>query len=193
MLECLKRTSNLFMFQELKEPFVHDLSITRDGNVFVVDINNNVVKCCDSEGLILKKTPKKWTFKPIRLCELYTGEMLVVEMNKCGRGKISSLKRSLSNKDGANKEVLRSLKKICVVRQMPEDRKRFYCGDSAGFVHRVNLKSPEMYHKFHSVLPRVYHMAAANSLIAVNDGNVQGQKCSYIRKFWKFDPCLFVW
>ena len=57
---------------------------------------------------------------------------------------------------------------------MPEDRKRFYCGDSDGFVHRVNLRSPEAYLKFHSVLPRVYHMATANSTIAVNDGNLRG-------------------
>ena len=150
------------------------MSMTRDGNLFVVDINNNLVKCCDSEGLTLKKTPKKLTFKPIRICELYSGELLVVEMTKHGTGKLSALKRSLTNKDATNKRVIRSVKKICVVRQMPEDRQRFYCGDSLGFVHRMNLKNPETYHKFHSVLPRVYHLAAANSLVAVNDGNLDG-------------------
>ncbi|XP_063719047.1 uncharacterized protein LOC134845874 [Symsagittifera roscoffensis] len=169
--------------KEQKEPFVHDLSLTRDGNLFVVDINNNVVKCCDSEGLILKKSPKKLTFRPIRLCELYTGEMLVVEMNKFGRGKITQVQRSLADKESSNKDVLRSLKKICVVRQMPEDRKRFYCGDSDGFVHRVNLRSPEAYLKFHSVLPRVYHMATANSTIAVNDGNLRGNTSKIVRIF----------
>ena len=140
-----------------------------------MDINNNVVKCCDSEGLLLKKTPRKMKyFTPIRLCELYSGELLVVQLNKSERGRITALKRSLSGRDASHKNTFKDLKNICVIRQMWEDKQRFYCGDSAGFIHRVALNKSTATHKFHSVLPRVYHLAASQGLIAANDGNLQG-------------------